>query len=117
QDRAAPPEGAGRRRNARRPAALQRSRGVGFRFRSRPLPRRRERGLCSSRRPWEAAMATLITNVRVWDGSGAEAYPADVLLEGERIAGVGPGLAAPRAETIDGGGATLMPGLIEAHAH
>lgn len=42
-------------------------------------------------------MATLITNVRVWDGSGAEPYAADVLLEGDRIAAVGAGLAAPRA--------------------
>lgn len=62
-------------------------------------------------------MATLITNVRVWDGSGAEPYAADVLLEGDRIAAVGAGLAAPRADVVDGGGGVLMPGLVEAHAH
>ena len=43
-----------------------------------------------------------------------------MLVEGERIAAVAaaPGrLSAAGAHTIDGGGATLMPGLIEAHAH
>jgi imidazolonepropionase-like amidohydrolase len=62
-------------------------------------------------------MQTLITNVRVWDGSGSEPFAADVLLEGDRIKGVGARLAAPQAETVDGGGCLLMPGLVEAHAH
>ena len=62
----------------------------------------------------------LFTNVSVIDGVADAAYAADVLVEGEHIAAVA---AAPRrlsasgAQTIDGGGATLMPGLIEAHAH
>ena len=30
----------------------------------------------------------LFRNCRVWDGSGAAAYPADVLIEGERIRAV-----------------------------
>jgi hypothetical protein len=69
----------------------------------------------------EAAMdRVLFTNVNLIDGRADPAYAADVLVEGERIEAVA---AAPRrlsvagAHTVDGGGATLMPGLIEAHAH
>ena len=34
----------------------------------------------------------LFKNCSVWDGSGAAAYPADVLVEGERIRAVGAGV-------------------------
>ena len=41
-----------------------------------------------------------------------------VLVEGDRIAAVGPNLAAPAgARTIDLPGTTLMPGMIEGHSH
>jgi imidazolonepropionase-like amidohydrolase len=44
-----------------------------------------------------------------------------VLVAGNRIKSIGrqPGAlrAAPDATVVDGGGATLMPGLVEAHAH
>jgi imidazolonepropionase-like amidohydrolase len=43
-----------------------------------------------------------------------------VRVEGNRITDVTPGTTAPRADgatVIDGGGGTLMPGLIESHAH
>ena len=62
----------------------------------------------------------LFRNTRVWDGSGAQAYPADVLIEGERIRAVATQLdqlEAAGAEVIDANGATLMPGLVEGHAH
>ncbi len=62
----------------------------------------------------------LFTNVSVIDGTSDAAYAADVLVEGERIAAIERAprrLAANGAQTVDGGGATLMPGLIEAHAH
>jgi imidazolonepropionase-like amidohydrolase len=65
--------------------------------------------------------ATLITNVSIFDGSGASAFPGEVLIEGERIKTVAKGggerIAAPGAEVIDGKGGTLMPGLIEPHTH
>jgi imidazolonepropionase-like amidohydrolase len=63
---------------------------------------------------------TLFTNVSIIDGLAEAAYAADVLVEGERISAVA---AAPRrlsatgAQVVDGAGCTLMPGLIEAHAH
>ncbi|MDR6288869.1 imidazolonepropionase-like amidohydrolase [Inquilinus ginsengisoli] len=62
----------------------------------------------------------IFRNAMVWDGSGAEAYPADVLVEGTRIRTVArtPGqLAADGAQVIDCHGRTLMPGLVEGHAH
>lgn len=64
--------------------------------------------------------ATLIRNVSIFDGSGAPLYPGEVLIEGERIKAVAKGgehILAPGAEVIDGKGGTLMPGLIEPHAH
>lgn len=66
------------------------------------------------------ASRTLITNAWIFDGSGAPAFPGEVLVEGQRIAAVGRGaerLPRDSVEHIDAGGAMLIPGLIEAHAH
>ena len=63
---------------------------------------------------------TLFRNVRVIDGSGAAPFAAEVRVAGTRIAEIardGKRLPAGEAEVIDGAGATLMPGLIEAHGH
>ena len=63
----------------------------------------------------------LFTRVRIFDATGTEPFDGELLVEGNRIAAVGQaGQRLPRdgAEVIDGGGtATLMPGLIESHAH
>jgi imidazolonepropionase-like amidohydrolase len=62
----------------------------------------------------------IFRNAMVWDGSGADAFPGDVLVEGSRIRSVArtPGqLAADGAQSIDCQGRTLMPGLVEGHAH
>ena len=64
--------------------------------------------------------ATLFTNVRIIDGTGKKPFTGQVLVKGNRIKKVtkaGNGLEAPDAVVVDGGGQTLMPGLIEAHAH
>lgn len=64
--------------------------------------------------------ATLFTNVSILDGSGALPFPGSVLVRGERIESVMPQgveLAAKDAVVFDGHGATLMPGMIEAHSH
>ncbi|HEX7811696.1 MAG TPA: amidohydrolase family protein [Burkholderiales bacterium] len=64
--------------------------------------------------------ATLFTNVDILDGSGAQPFPGSVLVRGERIEAVvprGAALADRDALVVDGQGATLMPGMIEAHSH
>jgi imidazolonepropionase-like amidohydrolase len=62
----------------------------------------------------------LFTNVRILDGTGQLPYAGSVLVQGNRIVSVGRS-AAPVASTaatvIDGAGATLMPGMCEAHTH
>ena len=57
--------------------------------------------------------------VRLIDGiSDRPLSPAVVLIENGRIVAVGPTLAVPSdARVIDLGGATLLPGLIDAHDH
>ena len=62
----------------------------------------------------------MIRDCRVFDGSGAALFPADVLVEGERIRAVARSrgeLDAAGAEVIEAGGRTLMPGMVEGHAH
>ncbi|HEX2438213.1 MAG TPA: amidohydrolase family protein [Methylomirabilota bacterium] len=61
----------------------------------------------------------LITNVRVLDGTGREPFAGAVRVEGSRITEVTPGAAPPAGDgrVLDGRGATLMPGLVESHAH
>jgi imidazolonepropionase-like amidohydrolase len=63
---------------------------------------------------------TLFTNVRILDGTGANPYQGSVLVQGNRIRQVGRSTApiSPgNAAVIDGAGATLMPGMCEAHTH
>ncbi|OYY91638.1 MAG: amidohydrolase [Sphingomonas sp. 28-66-16] len=63
---------------------------------------------------------TLFTNVQIFDGSGSPRFPGEVLVAGDRIAAVATGderLDRSGATLIDGAGATLMPGMVEAHAH
>lgn len=62
----------------------------------------------------------LFRNCRVWDGSGTASYPADVLVDGERIRTVATDrgqLDSSGAENVDANGMTLMPGLVEGHSH
>jgi imidazolonepropionase-like amidohydrolase len=63
---------------------------------------------------------TLFTNVRILDGTGTLPYAGSVLVQGNRIRQVGRSTAAIApggATVIDGAGATLMPGMCEAHTH
>ena len=60
-------------------------------------------------------MKTLLKGGRVVSGTGVR--PADVLLEGERIAAVGAEMTAPGAEAVDCTGKLLFPGFIDAHTH
>jgi imidazolonepropionase-like amidohydrolase len=63
----------------------------------------------------------LFTNVMVWDGTSEALRKADVLVTGNKISEVSDEPLAVIQSTdmmvIDGGGRTLMPGLIDAHVH
>jgi imidazolonepropionase-like amidohydrolase len=63
---------------------------------------------------------TAITNVRIFDGSGADPFAGSVLVEGNRIVEVArspSGLQGTAQQTIDGNGRFLMPGMTESHTH
>jgi imidazolonepropionase-like amidohydrolase len=63
---------------------------------------------------------TLFRDARVIDGTGADPLTRDVLIDGHRISEIAePGKlrVLSGSAAIDCAGATLMPGLIESHAH
>ena len=62
----------------------------------------------------------LFVNGQVFDGTGTPPVPADVVVQGDRIESVRPGggtAAEPGDQVVDCAGATVMPGLVESHAH
>ncbi|WP_176026266.1 metal-dependent hydrolase family protein [Robbsia andropogonis] len=62
----------------------------------------------------------IFTNVNIFDGSGADVFRGEVLVEDNRIVRVAKGgdrISAPDAKVIDGRGKFLMPGMTEAHTH
>lgn len=75
-------------------------------------------------RPEGDADTLTFTNVRILDGTGEAPYAGEVVVRANRIKEVrrtGGASYSFRSngvgQTIDGGGATLMPGLIDAHLH
>jgi imidazolonepropionase-like amidohydrolase len=67
----------------------------------------------------ETPVQVLITNVNIFDGTNDTlTMGQNVLVEDNLIAGIGPDVrAGDGAIVIDGDGRTLMPGLIDGHAH
>ncbi|MBL8345941.1 MAG: D-aminoacylase [Rubrivivax sp.] len=69
--------------------------------------------------------ATLLERGLVVDGSGDAPQAADVLLQGDRIAAIGPGLHArlpaglspAEVERVDCSGLVVAPGFIDVHTH
>ncbi|TQN42056.1 imidazolonepropionase-like amidohydrolase [Blastococcus colisei] len=63
----------------------------------------------------------LLRNVTVVDGTGSAPVPGQaVVVEGRRIAWIGPEGSAPSTapeNVLDGGGRTVLPGLINCHVH
>ena len=63
----------------------------------------------------------MIRNISIFDGTGSAPEPGAVIVEGDRIAAVlhdAAAIAAVEADSvIDGQGATLMPGMVDAHTH
>ena len=60
-------------------------------------------------------MLTAITNVRVFDGERVRTERA-VVVDGTTIDAIG-GVVPSGCEIVDGSGATLLPGLFDAHVH
>ncbi len=60
-------------------------------------------------------MRTLFRNGTVV--TAERTFPADVLVDGERIAAIAPGLSADGAEVVDASGLYLLPGGIDVHTH
>jgi len=62
----------------------------------------------------------LFVNGQVFDGTGTPAVPADVVVRGDRIESVRPGggtAAEPGDQVVDCAGLTVMPGMVDSHAH
>jgi imidazolonepropionase-like amidohydrolase len=62
----------------------------------------------------------MIVGAKIWNGNGSSLLDGDVLIEGNRIRVVSrvPGqLSQAGCQIIDAKGMTLMPGLVEGHAH
>lgn len=58
---------------------------------------------------------TLIQNVRIWDGESLR--QGDLLLGGGQVLALNPGLEAPGAQCLPGGGCLLAPGFTDLHVH
>jgi imidazolonepropionase-like amidohydrolase len=72
--------------------------------------------------PLAPQSTVLFQDVRIFDGkSGSLSAPSNVLVRGNKIDKISTGLISidniANAITIDGGGRTLMPGLIDVHWH
>lgn len=64
------------------------------------------------------AAGTAFRNVRVFDGKTPRlSAPTDVVIQNNTIAAIGAGAAVSAGTVIEGGGRTLMPGMIDAHWH
>jgi dihydroorotase/N-acyl-D-amino-acid deacylase len=58
-----------------------------------------------------------LKNAQVADGSGTPFYPANILIDGDKIAAVGPVDCPPEATEINCSGQVVSPGFIDAHSH
>jgi imidazolonepropionase-like amidohydrolase len=69
---------------------------------------------------WQPAAGQnlLITNARLFDGAGRPPRESvSILVRDGRIAEIGTALPGHRVATLDVAGATVLPGLIDAHVH
>jgi N-acyl-D-amino-acid deacylase len=61
--------------------------------------------------------AVVLSGGTIVDGTGSPSYRGDVLIEGDRITGVGTVSAPPGAERVDVSGHMVAPGFIDMHSH
>ncbi|MBR4502812.1 MAG: amidohydrolase family protein [Clostridia bacterium] len=62
-------------------------------------------------------MRQLLKNAKVYDGTGAEPYQADILLEEDRIAWIAEKIDVPADSIIDLKGKSISSGFIDGHSH
>ena len=62
-------------------------------------------------------MKQLLKNAKIYNGTGAEPFVGDVLIDGDRIAKIGVGLTDEADTVYDLKGKSLAPGFIDGHSH
>jgi N-acyl-D-amino-acid deacylase len=63
-------------------------------------------------------MKILLKNGKIYDGTGADAFVGDILVENDKIAKVGKSVAADSVDkTVDLKGLSVSSGFIDAHSH
>ena len=63
------------------------------------------------------AMKTLFRNGRIYDGTGADGFVGDILVEDDRILEVAPHIDCEDAETVDLTGLSVSAGFFDGHSH
>jgi imidazolonepropionase-like amidohydrolase len=64
-----------------------------------------------------AMTRTLFTGGQLFDGTGADVAPADVVVDGDTIVAVGAPGTGDGDESVDLAGRTLLPGFFDCHVH
>ena len=62
-------------------------------------------------------MRHLLKNGKIYDGTGADAFKGDVLVEDEKIVDVAPSIDAEADKVIDLEGLSISSGFFDAHSH
>ena len=62
-------------------------------------------------------MKQLLKNAKIYDGTGSEPYRGDLLLDGDRIAGIAERIDLPADRIIDLSGKSIASGFIDGHSH
>ena len=62
-------------------------------------------------------MKTLLQHCRIYDGTGADAFTGDILIEGDRILDVAPQIQTEHATIVDLSGKSVSSGFFDAHSH
>lgn len=62
-------------------------------------------------------MTYLLKNAKIYDGTGGDAFPGDILIRGDRIERVGRDISCADAEVIDLTGLSVSSGFMDAHSH
>ena len=62
-------------------------------------------------------MKILLKNGLIMDGTGGKPYQADLLIDGDRIAALEPGISTKDCKVIEAAGLAVCPGFVDTHSH